>query len=81
MTNQQTIHGMKRLEAAYSKKFSKEQVDIWIDIFKEMKAERFYEYVNAHIKTSPFFPVVSNIWEISERSDDAALRKAGYSKG
>lgn len=63
MNKEQIIKGLRKIEANYLKRFTKEQVIIWVDIFSDWDEELFNSSIDEHIKSEHYFPVIADIYK------------------
>ena len=61
MNKQEFYNNMKKIEVAYNKKFSKEELDLWFKNFVTTNTNEFEKAVNKAIEEMQFVPKIANI--------------------
>ncbi len=61
MDKQQFLQGINKLELAYSRKFSKEQLQLWYSKLKNQTVEKFNARIDEVITTNTFMPSLAEI--------------------
>ena len=63
MTKQEFYKIMQKIEMTYNKRFTKEELQLWFDEFKDISIIKFANSINEHIKKDKFPPRIADIWD------------------
>lgn len=67
MNEREIALGIKTLEKAYNRAYSKGQVEIWINKFSGWDKETFNDSINECIETCNFLPTIADMYKMKNK--------------